>query len=261
MEPVSPENKSPFETTIRLGQEFRPFTLPSLDFMRHGQFIGHPTIDQPIISIILASEVLPPLPYAIVGSTTQFSDPDFAPFFAPFLPEGYRVTESDMQPETRRQKLIDYLKSHPTRADVENLYEMAPLELYVCVPADIEELGLGSRLRPGRKMRFNEGILPLITRLRLVLTLPAGRFESRPDVQNGDIAFGSFYPYETGPLPPISVSEPQHVRLDEGLDVHLPAKKEDLDEVRMKFILLPERHSGGDIQEASREGPKRTYAL
>ncbi len=66
--------------------------------------------------------------------------------------------------------------------------------------------------------------------------------------------FDRFYPFDTGPLPAIIIREPSYRNLYEGLPVHFPAKKEDLDEVRMKFILLPKRHSGGDIQEASREG-------
>ncbi len=86
MEPVSPENKSLSEPTIRLGQEFRPFTLPNLHMDTERDF----TFDQSIVGVTLASDVLPHLPFIITAmGTFSYSEP----VLTPFLPKnGYRIT-------------------------------------------------------------------------------------------------------------------------------------------------------------------------
>jgi hypothetical protein len=158
----------------------------------------------------------------------------------PFEPAaGYRADPDDFDATRRGVKLRgrvawDELTKHP-------------LNLYVGLDWErMEELGIDlgdaeHALRPA--------LWPIVRALRLHLEFPTGiRLESRPDAENlsgGGIAFGRFYPADTGPL-----ARPDGALryMGAGLQLALPGDPRALAQIRGRFS-LDRQSTGADVRK------------
>lgn len=209
MDPKSPETNQSKPEIIKLNQEFQPFNSK---------------FDE---GIILKTDFLPDIKFVTsLGTPNQSFKYQV---LAPFNPDaGYIITEDDFEIEKRRDKFLKQVDDL-TRSETEG------------------ELCLGAYPEDNSFFPDNSGIeMPgkeNMERLRLQLFFPNNlSFEGKPDIYEC-IFFMGFYPLDTGELPKGRANAGGHF-LPDAFYLVLPDNINLLQQIRAKFVLVPETMSG-----------------
>ncbi len=226
-----PEQESLSERIVSLGQEFLMFDPR----FTKGEFNERLSVEQ-----FKGGKIS--LDTTGVLSQVQFSLNSFPSrtdkrvSITPFDREiGYTITEEDFKLEDR------LIKHESINGKIDD--RRAPLHLEI----GVTEAG---------KIRLPQEILSAAKELKVQLQFPNGlMFEAQPDelwLSNGEIAFRSFYPLDTGPLP---YDRKRNLWMTEGLYLFVPSDKELLGQIKVKIV---KRKQGEDMDE---EIPPKTAGV
>lgn len=224
--------------TILLGQGFNPFDPNRIQQYFLKSMVGQ--IRSPPISLDIGNDVLIPIKigaYSTTSSTTLTKKIDS---LTPFTPEiGYQIDSRDLELSERINKIreveIGWSKSlDPSKAS---------FILGIRAEAkDLNVLGLNEKSTPIRgleRYKFSKETLGLISRLRVRVFFPQGKYEAGPWellLNNGEIDFRLYYPADSTPL----ATGSDRSELYEGFPIVLPPNLKDLEEIWARFALVDE---------------------
>lgn len=235
----SSEQENQKERVVRLNEEFLFFDPNTT----RKEFNQGSKVNQFFGSIItLDTEGL--LPQFKVDFNAFPSRTDKVNAITPFDPdEGYRISNEDLNLETRIKKLQEMKAELSQQVD----FAKAPLHLEVQNSAVSRDFG------KGYLDRFDSETLRQLSQLRVQVRFPNGlEFEASPDLTSlilGQLKFKKFYPVDTGPLPaPKDDIEQLMTKMQEGFGLYVPSDKDKLTQIKAKILLTQEEKADEDVE-------------